>query len=785
MPQIQLPIFPAGSVEINRDLACRTEAEQVVYYNGHLPVFTHAKSDLASFRLFTGQLILQGSATQGQVAKAFGVPLVAIKRATKVYRHRGAAGFFVPKARRQGTKLNAVKLEEARAWLVQGEPLAVVSRRTGVLTDTLRKAIEAGRLPPVKKRDEMVGAPMVQPPVDIQPVVRAVNTEPSEADSKPKASPNGWSPAPRPGQSTTLSERSLADSQAPMGYGTTRTLERVLASCGLLLSVGLEFVTAEDVPQGGVLCALPALLTEGLLKHTRSLYRLPPGYYPLESLFLYLALLALVRCRSIEQTRYESPGEWGKLLGLDRLPEVRTLREKIGILCGKEGQAAQWQSRLAKEWMEGVGGDDTEKVGLGLFYVDGHTRVYSGSLGPLPRLYVARQKLCLRGTTDYWVNGLGGEPFFVVTQPIHEGLIAALRDQVIPRLLADAPELDPAQRDSDPQAMRFTVIFDREGFSPKLFADLKEQRIGILTYHKYPGQNWPDQEFSTRTVRLHTGEEVERELAERGTQLSNGLWVQEVRVRSSDGKQVSMLSTNLKLDLIRIAAWLPARWSQENFLKYMREHFDLDRVIEHGTLPLPETTQVVNPARRQLEQQIRRERGGLQRLAARFGAHTLPEGATTEQVQAFEQEGGQLREKIQGQTALIEQLKGKRQQITRKVTLRELPEAQRYRQLCPESKHFIDTIKMIAYRAESALAGEVREHLQREDDARALLRRVFVTPANLRPDYEQKTLLVELHRLGSPLQDAAVAKLCEELTATETRFPTTDLRLIYRQVGSA
>ena len=98
MPQVQLPIFPAGSVEINRDLACRTEGEQVVYFNGHLPVFTHAKSDLASFRLFTSQLIVQGSATQGDIAKAFGVPLVAIKRGTKLYRERGAAGFFVPKA---------------------------------------------------------------------------------------------------------------------------------------------------------------------------------------------------------------------------------------------------------------------------------------------------------------------------------------------------------------------------------------------------------------------------------------------------------------------------------------------------------------------------------------------------------------------------------------------------------------------------------------------------------------------------------------------------------------
>lgn len=153
MPQVQLPVFPAGSVEINRDLACRTEDDQVIYYNGHLPVFTHAKSDLASFRLFTSQLIVQGSATQGHVAKAFGVPLVAIKRATKLYRERGAAGFFVSKARREGSRLNAETLEQARALLVQGHPLAIVSRQTGVLTDTLRKAIDAGRLPAVKKTE--------------------------------------------------------------------------------------------------------------------------------------------------------------------------------------------------------------------------------------------------------------------------------------------------------------------------------------------------------------------------------------------------------------------------------------------------------------------------------------------------------------------------------------------------------------------------------------------------------------------------------------------------------
>ena len=358
---------------------------------------------------------------------------------------------------------------------------------------------------------------------------------------------------------STLSERSWADSQAPMGYGTTRTLERVMAACGLLTSAGLEFVLADDVPQGGVLCALPALLTEGLLRHTRRFYALPPGYYPLETLFLALALLALVRCPSLEQTRYQAPGEWGKLLGLDRLPEVRTLREKIALLCAQEGRAARWQRRLAQEWMAGAGEEDGGSVGL--FYVDGHVRVYYGQLGPLPRLYVARQKLRLRGTTDYWVNGLGGEPFFVVTQPLHKGLIAALREQVIPRLLAEAPQPDADTLAANPHAVRFTVVFDREGFSPKLFAELQAQGIAILTYHKYPKDPWPVEEFSRHSVRLVSGEVVERELAERGTRLSNGMWVREVRARSADGLQSSILSTHWGLDLTQIAAWMPARWS--------------------------------------------------------------------------------------------------------------------------------------------------------------------------------------------------------------------------------
>ncbi len=126
------------------------------------------------------------------------------------------------------------------------------------------------------------------------------------------------------------------------------------------------------------------------------------GFYPLESIFLLLALIALARIPSLEALRYVAPGEWGKLMGLDRIPEVRTLRQKITQLCSEQGLAERWSNALAKQWMA------QEPECAGVFYADGHVRVYHGKLTDLPRRYIARERLCLRGTTDYWVNAMDG-----------------------------------------------------------------------------------------------------------------------------------------------------------------------------------------------------------------------------------------------------------------------------------------------------------------------------------------------------------------------------------------
>ena len=83
MPQLQLPIFPVGATLITAQLAFDCQDGKVTYLNGHLPVFQHAENDLASFRLFTSQLVVNGTVSQAEIARAFHVPAKTVKRYVK------------------------------------------------------------------------------------------------------------------------------------------------------------------------------------------------------------------------------------------------------------------------------------------------------------------------------------------------------------------------------------------------------------------------------------------------------------------------------------------------------------------------------------------------------------------------------------------------------------------------------------------------------------------------------------------------------------------------------
>ena len=210
-----------------------------------------------------------------------------------------------------------------------------------------------------------------------------------------------------------------------IGVAATRVEDRVNAAVGLGRAE-IFFESCESVEFGGVLLLLPFLLANGLLSYEKYYSERLSGYYDFDSVILTLAFMYLCRVKSSEQLKHHSPGEMGKLLGLDRIPEARCLRSIVKELCSQE-MACEWNAYLSEEW---INQEDTS-----IYYIDGHVQVYHGHLANLGKKHVSRQKLCLPGMVEFWVNNADGLPYFYVTGQVNEKLQEMITTQLAPRLL--------------------------------------------------------------------------------------------------------------------------------------------------------------------------------------------------------------------------------------------------------------------------------------------------------------------------------------------------------------
>jgi len=312
-----------------------------------------------------------------------------------------------------------------------------------------------------------------------------------------------------------------------------------------------------------------------------------------------------------------------------------------------------------------------------------------------------------------------------------------------------------------------------------LMLRLKAKRVACMTYHKHPGENWPETEFTTQTVTLVTGENVEMALAERGTWLGKKLWVREIRKLSENGHQTSIIATHYAMDFIRIAASMFARWSQENFFRYMRQHYNIDGLVDYCLDDIPDATPVVNPDYRQLDSEMRSINSKLNRRLAHFGSMNLESDIEPKKVEAFEQKKAGLLDEIGEFQEKIAALKGKKKETDKHIPIAELPEDARFSKLATGTKQLIDTVKMVAYRAETAMVNILRGAMSRANDARQLMVAIYQSEADISPDHHNKTLTVRLHRLANHSNDRAIETLCKELNETKTVFPGTDFRMIF------
>jgi transposase-like protein len=716
--QSLIPGFPVGAQRIGESLSILERDGQVIYFVGGDNYFSHPQGDVKSRRFVLASLMESGHV---RAVDLEGAPLCIAHRTlmnwVAQYRKDGSVSFFRNAPVARPSVMSAEVSAQCAALLAEGLRPSVVARRVGIQESTLRKAI---------KRQAIAVLP----------------------------------------------ECSDAQAADAMGTACTRADERVAAAVGLAQCATTRFEPGQDVQMAGLLTGLPALCANGLLSGLGRYLRLAPGFYSALHILLVLGFMALGRIRRPEGLRHIPPGEFGKVIGLDRVPEVRTLREKIAVMAAT-GDPGAWMKELSKSWMEG----DPEEAGY--LYVDGHVRVYNGELATLPRRFVSRERLCLRGTTDYWVNDAVGRPFFVVSKAVTEGLADALLKDIVPELLLSVPQQPTAaELDNDPQLHRFVMVFDREGATHSLLSELWQQRIGALTYRKNVRDVWPEGEFIEQEVVAPGGGSARMKLCMRQTTLGAGkahIPVTEVRRLTPSGHQTAVITTAQRLDPTLIASRMFSRWCQENFFAYMMQHFDIDGLIEYGVQSLPGTLRVVNPAWRKLDVAVRKARQAERKLHAQVATSTLDDDVGI-------QKKAESVEAMQAAQEALKQLRLERKETPRKVTIDSLPEEQRPNELLPLGKMFCDTVKMIAYRAETAMVALLRRHLKNEAEARALIRDLLVASADIEPDDEAKTLTIRIHRMANPAQDKAVAALLDDLTKQAFCHPETGAKMIYTLV---
>ncbi len=743
MVQLLLQFTSLDITKINHKVSILKKDGRWTYFLGVHSIYYHMAGNKTMFQLTIAQLIESGACRQIEVINALDISKRSVIRAQNKLRKGGPEAFFIDNRGRckGGRVLTPKVLEKAQSLLDQGFARREIAEELKVKRDTLRKAINDGRLKePAKKKLE---------------------------------------PA------TNKSERTVVDAAAADGMGTacTRVGERISAAFGVCEGAPVRFESCLDVPNGGVLCALPALLANGLLEGAEQLLGAVKGYYTTFHILLLLAFTGLCRIETMEKMRGEAPGEFGKLLGLDRIPEVRCLRKKIDDLS--TGSSAElWASHLSRHWM------DSDTNSAGTLYIDGHVRVYHGGLTKPPRRFVSRERLCLRGTTDYWVNDAIGRPFFVVDKPVDPGLLQTLQINIVPRLLIDVPAQPSEQMLNDnPQQCRLILVFDREGYSPAFFKKMwLDHRIGCMTYHKHPGEDWPVEWFAKQKVSMPNGETVTMELAEMGSLVGSGkdaMWMREIRKLTESGHQTSLISTAYELCHTQLGARMFSRWCQENFFRYMMKHFTIDLLQEYGTEELPDTEQVVNPSWRVLNKSRNSIQNKLRYRLARFAEMSL-HPKTEDNAVIYEKwvtKKAGLLEQIEQYESELDELKMKLKKEPKHITWSELPEEDKFFRLPQGRKRLTDTVKMIAYRAESSMASILKEHTVDMASARRLLQDLYVTEADILPQPEKNILHVRVHSASRPSSNAALAKLFDELNTAEVCYPGTDMLMTYELVS--
>lgn len=815
---------------INRALSFVDQAGVRVVLHWHEPLFRFALSDTLTLRYVAVHLRIGNLATQEEIAEAFDHSVATQRRWENRYQARGLDGLRSGKSSGRPSGIPETLDGVLRKWFAEGVSNRAMAERLKVGGATIHRALArlglhrrprpAATLPWPDDSEEAAKGDETRVSDGDREVARAEANETQSsaiAERPAEASPEEGEElacqggAMETGDSSGCEEaigkdREKDEGGAGPGSLRTETCDGSEESAGRSPVFGelLEDVLAEyaekgftldrdpdnragdralarvgkledalplfgDRPcqrQAGVLLAVPLLVKSGLLEAFTSTYHsLAPAFYGLRTTVVVLFLSALLRIKRPEHFKEHNPQELGHVVGLDRMPEVKTVHRKLDQL------AAQ---KLARELMRAMAerriAEDPDRVAF--LYIDGHVHEYYGQ-HPLAKAKKPQHQVAKPGATDNWVNDAYGEPLLVVTSEMNEALT-----QVLEPILIEVKQLVGDRRP--------VVIFDRGGFSPKLFARLNELGFDVMTYRKGKSSPWPVSQF-VEVEHVVDGRRYGYRIAERPRvrvgrlrpkrkKRSSSLgpqyfWMREVRVLRDDGRQTAILTTCQELETIEVPYRQFNRWRQENFFKYMDAEFELDALLEYEVQDVSAARDRPNPARRPLERELAAARTRVQRLQSQLGAAVNPhEPSRQRTMRGFKIAHAELRAELAEAEANVARIVAALEALPRRVPANGL------KTFKTEKKLIADTIKMTAYQVETRLLNLLGDHYCRTDDeGRTLLQAAFQATARI--EAREEELYVKLAPQSSPHRTKAIEALCAELNALDTKFPGTNLRL--------
>ena len=764
-----LPLLPAQARSIGPSAGLLEGPDGGVVFVFGLATFDYAATDAAGRRLAAVQLVRRKFATATEVASAFAVSQATLWRWVGSFKTEGVPGLVRDAPGPKGpSKLTDALTAQIVALAEEGLSLLKIAARTGVSTATVRVAlgrVTARTSQPVQELNELPSDPQIVLDEDVQTDLDATGTDlVDDGDNDERDD--------------------VVAELVVLAPPVARTAERVAARFGDLVQAPVVITEGARLPLAGLLLALPALEMTGLLTVAGKVFGpMRKGFYGLRVTLLMGVFMALLREPRAEGATRLPPADLGRVLGLDRAPEVKTLRRKLSELAS-HSKGAELQAALGAHHVK------THPDAVGFLYLDGHVRVYSGTR-QLPKTHIARMRIAGPATEETWVGDAEGDPVMVITAAPSQSLAAELH-RLLPQLRTLIDASGPGRR--------CTLVFDRGGYSPQVFAEIIAADMDLLTYYKGA---WARAAVSTFTTVDYTAPDGSRhtfELAERPITLAvprqsataghkgkdvvaaGSVTLRLIIRRSPDGHQTPILTNRTDLTVAQIAYRMGNRWRQENYFKYGREHFALDALDSYADHPDDLTRMVPNPAKHRAIDRVKAARKDL------TDAHTGVADALDTAVVKAGQPGNDGKALVNPTASLAlnaAQVDLAAAKNTSRKTASHLPLGQvrpGSRLLETERKLLTHAIRMSAYNSESALARLLRPHYARGDDeGRALLREAFTLPGDLQ--IIAGTLHIRLDPASAPRRSKAIAALCNELNDTKTLYPGTTLTLHYSVKG--